>query len=409
MTVVPAVVKPVPASVLQDPHPAPGSLVEAVLADDDALLYLLLNVGDGDCQVLLLPRDTDGVRRIVVVDVGISRKAPALLQSLHDCGLLTQPPGYPGQLRLLVTTHPHADHIGGLPELLRLYGGVREGEGGDRGPWIDQLWEPGYYVPNQSFYELMRQLEDTEPFRSRLQPTAGTSIHLDAVKVTVVGPAVRLRNRFDTYGVGINDSSITLMVEYPASTIFCDPDPVNDGRQNRRMAPQKGHRLLLGGDAQFTSWAQATVDFPDLSHQTDPDLAKELASGPPPDYLAAELFKLSHHASKHGINVELLERVGARLALVSATDGGGRYRFPHQIAMEAAREAREATTTSGKEHSPDYELGIHLTGAHLEGDGAPLGSIAVLVPRTGSALRLFRLMDAPGDPVGLENAREVRS
>lgn len=406
MTVVPATISGVPSSVLDPPAEAPGSLVAAALADDDALLYLLLNVGDGDTQVVLLPRDTDGVRRLAIIDVATTRKVPALLTSLHDCGLLTQPPGAPGQVRLLVASHPHDDHIGGLAELVRLYGGQRQGDG-ERGPWIEQLWECGYYAPHKTFHDLMRQLEDSEPFRCRLQPTAGTTTYLDALKVTVIGPAVGLRSRFDTYGVGINDSSITLMLEYPVATIFTTTDRDHEGRQNRRLAAQGGHRLLLGADAQFTSWASATVDFPDLSHQGDRDVARELASGPARDALRAEVFKLSHHASKHGINVELLERVGARHTLISSRGGDGSHHFPHQIAMEAAREAREATTRSGKEHSADHLLGIHLTGAVLEEDRAPLGSIALLVPRSGR-LRIFRLMDARGDRIRLDAAREVR-
>lgn len=400
----PGVVSPVAKTTLKPARPAPGSLVETMADDPHALVYFLLNVGDGDTQVLLLPPDgIQGKRRLMVVDVATRGKLPALMTSLHEHGVLDDPPGSPGQIRLLVATHPHFDHIGGMPDLLDRFQSAKG--------WIDEVWEPGYFFPGPSFHNLMRQLEDGQASVRRLQPTSGTTMYLDAVKVTVIGPGVNLRTRFDTYGVGVNDASITLMVEYPVAAIYTEPDPENpDDRKNRRAASSGGRRLLLGADAQFTSWAQATADFPNLSQEYNRVLARELRAARGRDYLAADVFKLSHHASKHGINIELMERVGARYTLISSTAGGGRYGFPHMLAMEAVREAKQATTTKGGDHSSDHELGIHLTGAKLDGrDGQPLGSIALVIPhQVRSPIRLFRLMDAPSDDIDLTAAREVK-
>jgi len=140
-----------------------------------------------------------------------------------------------------------------------------------------------------------------------------------------------------------------------------------------------------------------------------PALAKELHAALGRDFQDADVFKLSHHASKHGINLELLERVDAPYTLISASDGHGRYKFPHRLAMEAAREARQPTTSKPTEPAPDYELGIHLTGARLGGNGrSALGTIAVLVPRAaGSPIRMFRLMDDLAKNIDLAAAREL--
>jgi hypothetical protein len=406
------VVSSVEEATLAPAEAAPGALVQAVRDDPAALVYFLLNVGDGDTQLVLLPPDSnDHVRRLIVVDVATTRKLPRLLESLHavmlpdEAGIevpLIEPPGSPGQVRLLVATHPHADHIGGMMDLLRQYDGPQG--------WIGQFWEPGYYFPGPTFHQLMTRLENS-PWIRRLQPTSGTTCFFDFVKLTVLGPGVGLRTRFDTYGVDVNDASLTLMVDYPAVQMYAESAPERTG-QNRRTVGGRTWRLLLGADAQFTSWAQTTVDFPDLEQTQNRVLAAELhAARGNRDYLSADVFKLSHHASKHGISLELLERAAASTILVSSVAGGGSYNFPHALAMEAAREARQAIAKSGAARLSDHELGIHGTGSVLTGgETRSLGTIAVVVPRRGrpsGRLRLFRLMDHRRDEIDLTSAREV--
>ena len=429
------VIQPVESDTLAPATAGEGALVDAILEDPTALVYFLLNVGDGDTQLLLLPPDSnDGVRRLVIVDVATTKKLPDLIDELHAVEVpategarpLIQQPGSPGQIRLLVATHPRFDHIGGMAEVLSRYNklpsrpaagtdGAAPAEGTSGGhmtPYlseacIDQFWEPGYFFPGPSFHKLMTELE-TSPWIRRMQPTSGTTTFLDSVKVTVLGPGVGLRTRFDTYGVEVNNSSLTLMFEYPAHRIYTEADP-EDERLNRRVVRKNSRRLLLGGDAQFASWAQTTVDFPDLHSEQNPVLARELQAARGRDYLSSDVFKMSHHASKHGINLELMERVNAKYVLVSSTGGGGRYGFPHALAMDAAREARQATTTSGAARLTDHALGIHVTGAVLD-DAAHtvLGSMAVVVSGTASrALRIFRLMDDSRDLIDLAAAREV--
>ena len=93
---------------------------------------------------------------------------------------------------------------GGMPEFIDRFGEL-----------IDEYWEPGYYHPTKAFFETMRALEDRGI--RQLQPTSGTTRFLGSGKVTVLAPAIGLRNRFDSYGVEINNASLSLMVEAPAS------------------------------------------------------------------------------------------------------------------------------------------------------------------------------------------------
>jgi hypothetical protein len=75
--------------------------------------------------------------------------------------------------------------------------------------------------------------------------------------------------------------------------------------------------------------------------------------------------------------------------------------------MEAAREARQATTTKGTPRQSDQHLGIHVTGSKLD-TGKPAGSIALVVPvTTGRPIRTFRLGDIPSASIDLGQSREV--
>src|SRR6266511_1822784 len=98
----------------------------------DDLVYFLLNVGDGDAQLVLLPAEQDGTR-------------PALVEALSQTPLL---PARHDLFPVVVGTHPHEDHIAGMPEFLD-----------DLGDFVREYGEPRYYHPSASYMETMRALE----------------------------------------------------------------------------------------------------------------------------------------------------------------------------------------------------------------------------------------------------------
>jgi beta-lactamase superfamily II metal-dependent hydrolase len=391
------------------PWQVPASLVKAAPAEEflheittesTALIYFLLNVGDGDTQLLLLPVDNrTGRRRAVVVDVATTRKLTGLMQALQDKGILPDLTSTKDVFPVVVATHPHDDHIGGMPEFLDRFG--RAGQ-------ISDFWEPGYYHPSAAFVEMMTLLEECTVIRT--QPTSGMTRWTSGAKITVLAPSVGLRVRYDSYGVDVNDASIMLKVEFPVARVAEQLDQVHRNKNRHYLRLNSPWTLILGADAQNTSWAHVTADFPQLQRQYDTPLYRELAAARGRDYLSSQVFKVSHHASKHGINLELVERVHPDLALVSSVCGGGKYNFPHALATEAIREAMQRTTSKNSNRLQDHQLGIHYTGGTVPSrDGVrPLGSIAiVLSPTRGSKLRMWRFGDLPHQPVDLSHARRV--
>jgi hypothetical protein len=379
----------------------PGEFVRELAGEPDALVYFLLNVGDGDTQLLLLPATPqDGTRRrAIVVDVATTGKLVRLVDSLAEHELLCDPARTEGVFPVVVATHPHDDHIGGMPQFLDRFG---------RGGQISDFWEPGYYHPTATFVETMTLLEECAI--SRTQPTSGMTRWVGDTKVTVLAPSVSLRVRYDSYGVEVNDASIAMKVEFPAARVAQQLDQLRREGNRSYLRLDSPWTLVLGADAQTTSWAHVIADFPQLYRQNDTPLYRELAAARGKDHLSAQVFKVSHHASKHGVNLELVERIGADVALVSSVPGGGKYNFPHLLATEAIREAMQRSTSKNTARLEDHRLGIHYTGATVR-DGRrsrDVGSIAIVFsPKRGAKLRMWRFGDGPGEMLDLDRAERL--
>jgi hypothetical protein len=365
------------------PVPSSRFSTDSFLADcdPDDLVYFLLNVGDGDSQVLLLPEDAPGQRRAIVVDAANSRKTLSLFETLAK-GPKPLLPDRDDLIALLVATHPHEDHVKGIPKLFK-----------EKEP--EEFWDPGYFYPGPGFFSMMKAVEESET--RHLQPTSGLVRFLGAVKVTVLSPGIGLRNRFDSYGIDTNNASIALKIEYPMNRYV-----ERNGDRSAVKLPRPV-RLILGADSQTLSWAQVQIDFPQLeSNGSAVATALRKANGVDP--LKADVFKISHHGSKHGISLELVELVKPKISLISSEHEGSQYGFPHEVALEQIREALEATTTNGKTHSDDCDLGLHYT-CGVDSGGATLGSIALVLSKTGRKKHVWRFGDAPKEGVDLNQAR----
>jgi hypothetical protein len=172
---------------------------------------------------------------------------------------------------------------------------------------------------------------------------------------------------------------------------------------------------LAGTSAAQSSTITPVSDFTDLSQTGLAALYRELRAAQGTDPLRAHVFKVPHHASKHGVNLELVERIEPSMVIISSTGDGAKYHFPHSLAVEAIREGLQPSTSKRQERKSDHALGIHYTCARLaEGSGEdarptqPLGSIGLLFsPRRGDRPRMWRFLDESREPIDLKRAREV--
>jgi hypothetical protein len=371
--------RPIPSSQF-DP---PADFAAAV--EDHDLVYFCCNVGDADAQLLLLPgRPPHHHRRAVVIDAGITHKVNRLLNACVDHGLLPRDPVTgdlaPDEIALVVATHPHADHINGMPRLLSMFG-----------KQIVEYWDSGYWHPISAFHATMAELEKRQSVY--LQPASGTRRWIHQTLVTVLSPAVGLRNRFDSYGIEINNSSLSLRIDYPAARVL------RRDQQRRLIERDRSVRLVLGADAQTESWAHVLTDFPQL-HARDNAASRAISAATGIDHLNADVLKISHHGSNRGVNFEHIPRIDPKVTRVSCADRSRQHNFPHRVTQELVREALQSTEGLGEPRDPDWKLNLFYTADTLANQAGQLGTIAMRL-RPGMR-ELWRLCDAHNDTSGFD-------
>ena len=150
-----------------------------------------------------------------IIDVATRRKLPMLLQALHEaesdrrsralqvkCACSSQP------------THTTITSAGWQ---------ICSNRYPDDG-FIEEFWEPGYFYLGPIFSQSDAAARESSGY-AVAATDLGHSQFLDTVRITVMGPGVGLKTRFDTYGVNVNDASITMMIEYPATKVQAEADP----------------------------------------------------------------------------------------------------------------------------------------------------------------------------------------
>jgi ComEC/Rec2-related protein len=150
-------------------------------------LFVTCDVGQGDGLVLFA-----GPRQAVVVDAGPD---PQLMdRCLHDLEITSVP--------LLILTHPHADHIDGLPGVLR-------------GRFVGTI-----VISPDSDGEERRLL----PGRATRKAGVGDVWTVGRITLTVLGPrTTRQVSPHDT-GTNVNNASIVMLARWPGLTALLSGD-----------------------------------------------------------------------------------------------------------------------------------------------------------------------------------------
>ena len=201
--------------------------------DTEELVIHFVDVDQADCMLLMVGETT------VLIDGGNVPTNWAVLNYLKKFGV--------DQIDLMVNTHPHGDHLGGLPTVLNSIP-------------TDEIW-----CSTTEYDTYLWDSFDTAADKQNLtitHPEPGTVYASDGLNITVLGPL----NDADTY-TDLNDTSLVLMVQYGQRKFLFTGDMESYAEQQLLNAnvELKADVLKVGHHGSYSSTSQAFLN------KVDPD------------------------------------------------------------------------------------------------------------------------------------------
>lgn len=178
----------------------------AYAAANAPLRYYAVDVGQGDCSLFVLP---DGQN--IVIDAGPAANAQQMVDYLKTCGVK--------KIDLLVATHPHEDHIGGMEALIANFK-------------IGKVWDSGYNHGSRVQRDFYQAVKDNNIRFGR--PKRGFSDKFGDVTVDVLAPAKPLKGTHSD----ANNNSIILKITYGNISFLMMGDAEREERASIPALPQ---------------------------------------------------------------------------------------------------------------------------------------------------------------------------
>ena len=156
----------------------PAEPTAPTAGEDEYLAVHFIDVGQADCILLSCGDD------YMLIDGGNAADGYAVRSYLENAGV--------DKLDLLVATHPHEDHIGGLPTVLTYFE-------------AETIWTTEITYSNSTIRKFLDAADKQDA--PVVQPMGGETFLLGSALVTVLGPV-------STDYEDVNNLSLVLMVEF---------------------------------------------------------------------------------------------------------------------------------------------------------------------------------------------------
>jgi len=164
-------------------------------AADGSLAVYVVDVGQGDAFIIQTPGG-----KTYVVDAGSDAEA-TLIPELRALKV--------ARLAAVMVSHPHQDHIGGVPDLLKSYP-------------VGTLYDCGYRHTSRSYRETLKLVKEKRI--NYVTPRAGDRYDWDGAAVEILHPD---RADYDN----LNDNSIVFRLTYGSSTMLFTGDAEGKARE----------------------------------------------------------------------------------------------------------------------------------------------------------------------------------
>lgn len=215
------------------------------------------DVGQGDCTLLICDDKT------MLIDAGENGHESDVFNLLSSQGVR--------QIDYIVMSHPHSDHIGGIPEVIDKFGCEK---------LYTQSLPENTVIDAEYTYNLVQESAERNGTEI-VNVSCGDSFDFGGATVSVLGPVT-----IDTEN--LNNSSLILKITYGETS------------------------FLFTGDAE---------------EEEEMSILEQVAD------LKSDVLRVAHHGSKYSSSEEFLEAVSPRYAIISVGENND-YGHPHEQTIQ---------------------------------------------------------------------------
>ena len=226
----------------------------------EKMTVTVIDVGQADAVLL----QTEG--KNILVDSGLSDSADKLVAELRKLGVK--------KVDVLVATHPHADHIGGMNAVLKNFE-------------VGKIYDSGQVTTSKMYQKYLKTVKEKKIPFALLRASDRIEFGSDGAVLEVLGPQEPLLK--DTRS-DLNANSIVMRLVY------------------------KHFTMMLAADA---------------TSETEARILQAFAK----DKVRSQILKVAHHTSKYSNTAAWLEAVKPEVAIASYSKEN-EYGFPHQVTLK---------------------------------------------------------------------------